>query len=59
MYIDFKKGIETMTEIVTRTRVDLSDYQKDMCLLAYIIGKMQGQIDVFEQEKECSIKKEG
>lgn len=49
MYIEIKEQIKFMNEIVTRTRTDMSDYQKDMCMLAFIVGKINGLIEVFEK----------
>ena len=58
MYIDFKELVRDMSEILTRTRTGLIDYQKDMCVLAYLVGKMQGTIDVYESQVECVKKQE-
>jgi len=58
MYIEIKEQIKFMNEIVTKTRTDISDYQKDMCMLAFIVGKINGLIEGFEQKAEI-IKKEG
>lgn len=51
MYIEIKEQIKFMNEIVTRTRTDMTDYQKDMCMLAFIVGKINGLIEGFENEK--------
>jgi len=51
MYIEIKEQIQFMNEIVTRTRTDMVDYQKDMCMLAFIVGKINGLIEGFENKK--------
>ena len=62
MYIEIKEQIKLMNNIIMRDRKDIQDYQKDMCMLAFIVGKINGLITCFENsvENQSSIqKKEG
>lgn len=52
MIEELKQTLETMTKILTRTRIDITEYQKDMCILSYVVGKMQGKIDILERQEE-------
>lgn len=58
MYIEIKEQIKFMNDIVTRDRKDIQDYQKDMCMLAFIVGKINGLIYCFENNNKMeNIKK--
>lgn len=58
MEMEIKEQIKFMNEIVTRTRTDMVDYQKDMCTLAFIVGKINGLIECLEKEKSIDKKAE-
>lgn len=53
MYIEIKEQIKFMNDIVMRDREDIKDYQRDMCMLAFIVGKINGLITCFENNKKA------
>ena len=55
---EIKEQLNFARDIVLRTRTDLTDYQKDMCVIAFIVGNLEGKIDLCLKEQE-SVKKEG
>lgn len=48
---EIKEQIKFMNDIVTRDREDIKDYQRDMCMLAFVIGKINGLITRLENNK--------
>ena len=53
MYIEIKEQIKLMNNIIMRDRKDIQDYQKDMCMLAFIVGKINGLITRFENNEKA------
>ena len=51
MYVERKEQIKFMNSIVTRDREDIKDYQRDMCMLAFVVGKINGLIFCLENNK--------
>ena len=51
MDAEIKEQIKFMNDIVTRDREDIKDYQRDMCMLAFVIGKINGLITRLENNK--------
>lgn len=52
MYEEIKEQIKFMNDIVTRDREDIKDYQRDMCILAFIVGKINGLISCFAENNK-------
>lgn len=57
MYIEIKEQVKFMNDIVTREREDFKDYQRDMCMLAFVVGKINGLIEGFENKKSVEPQK--
>lgn len=53
MYIEIKEQIKFMNDIVMRDREDIKDYQRDMCILAFIVGKINGLISRVENNEKA------
>ena len=56
--IDVKQELRIIKDILLIPRTELSEYQKDTAVISYLIGRLEGKIELSMEQQE-NAKKEG